>query len=111
MRKIVNKRPTIGVLAGIQVYYGTILGNFIGPLLYGAGSAAENCGCNLLSACGMDSSSYTTAHPAWPDSMYNSKGSKWGLLRENWKETKGENEGKRIIRFDADCSPSAPFLF
>jgi len=61
-----KKRPTIGVLAGIQVYYGTILGNFIGPLLHGVSSAAENRQCNLLLACGMDSSSYTAAHPAWP---------------------------------------------
>src|SRR6266540_3826383 len=66
MRKIAKKRPTIGVLAGVQVYYGTILGNFIGPLLHGVCSAAENRGCNLLLACGMDSSSYTSAHPAWP---------------------------------------------
>jgi len=66
MRKIAKKRPTIGVLAGIQVYYGTILGNFIGPLLHGVSSAAENRGCNLLLACGMDSSSYTAARPAWP---------------------------------------------
>ena len=66
MRKIAKKRPTIGVLAGVQVYYGTILGNFIGPLLHGVYSAAENRGCNLLLACGMDSSSYTAAHPAWP---------------------------------------------
>ena len=58
--------PTIGVLAGVQVYYGTILGNFIGPLLHGVSSAAENRGCNLLLACGMDSSSYTATHPAWP---------------------------------------------
>lgn len=66
MTKIANKRPTIGVLAGSQVYYGTILGNFIGPLLHGVTSAAENRQCNLLLACGMNSSSYTSAHPAWP---------------------------------------------
>ena len=66
MTKIADKRPTIGVLAGSQVYYGTILGNFIGPLLHGVTSAAENRQCNLLLACGMNSSSYTSAHPAWP---------------------------------------------
>ena len=66
MRRLQGKRPTIGVLAGVQVYYGTILGNFIGPLLHGVSSAAENRDCNLLLACGMDSSSYTSAHPAWP---------------------------------------------
>lgn len=61
-----GKIPTIGVLAGIQIYYGTILGNFIGPLLHGVYSAAQKRGCNLLLAGGMDSSSYTAAHPAWP---------------------------------------------
>ncbi len=66
MRESAKKRPTIGVLAGIQVYYGTILGNFIGPLLHGVSAAAENRGCNLLLAGGMDSLSYTVAHPAWP---------------------------------------------
>ena len=66
MRKITGKRPTIGVLAGVQIYYGTILGNFIGPLLHGVYSAAENWGCNLLLAGGMDSSPYTSARPAWP---------------------------------------------
>ena len=57
-----HKRPTIGILAGIQVYYGTISGNFIGPLLHGVSSAAENRQCNLLLACGMDSSSSAAAH-------------------------------------------------
>ena len=66
MARIANKRRTIGVLAGSQVYYGTILGNFIGPLLHGVASAAESRQCNLLLACGMNSSSYTSAHPAWP---------------------------------------------
>ncbi len=66
MRETAKKRSTIGVLAGIQVYYGTILGNFIGPLLHGVYSAAENRQCNLLLACGMDSSSYTAVRPAWP---------------------------------------------
>lgn len=61
------KIPTIGVLAGVQMYYGTILGNFVGPLLHGVYAAAQKRGCNLLLAGGMDSSSYTAAHPAWPD--------------------------------------------
>lgn len=60
------KIPTIGVLAGVQMYYGTILGNFVGPLLHGIYAAAQKRGCNLLIAGGMDSSSYTAAHPAWP---------------------------------------------
>ncbi len=58
--------PTIGVLAGVQMYYGTILGNFVGPLQHGIYAAAQKRGCNLLIAGGMDSSSYTAAHPAWP---------------------------------------------
>ncbi len=66
MRKSLKNIPTIGVLAGNQVYYGTILGNFIGPLLHGVSSAAENRQCNLLLACGMESTSFTAAHPAWP---------------------------------------------
>ena len=41
-----NSRPTIGVLAGAQVYYGTILGNFIGPVLQGVHAAAQERGCN-----------------------------------------------------------------
>lgn len=57
--------PTLGVLAGVQMYYGTILGNFVGPLLHGIYAAAQKRGCNLLIAGGMDSSSYTAAHPAW----------------------------------------------
>ena len=65
MKKVAQKRPTIGVLAGGHVYYGTILGNFIGPLLHGVCAAANDRQCNLLLACGMDNS-YTDARPAWP---------------------------------------------
>ena len=42
MKKVAQKRPTIGVLAGGHVYYGTILGNFIGPLLHGVCAAAND---------------------------------------------------------------------
>lgn len=65
MKKVAQTRPTIGVLAGGHVYYGTILGNFIGPLLHGVCAAATDRQCNVLLACGMDNS-YTNAHPAWP---------------------------------------------
>ena len=58
-------RPTVGVLAGAQVYYGTILGNFIGPVLQGVYAAAQARGCNLLLACGMEHSTIS-ARPAWP---------------------------------------------
>jgi signal transduction histidine kinase/DNA-binding LacI/PurR family transcriptional regulator/DNA-binding response OmpR family regulator len=60
-----RSRPTIGVLVGAQVYYGTILGNFIGPVLQGAHAAAQNRNCNLLLACGMEHSTIS-ARPAWP---------------------------------------------
>src|SRR5262245_6720323 len=65
MQRTKHSRPTVGVLAGAQVYYGTILGNFIGPVLQGAHSAAQNRGCNLLLACGMEHSTIS-ARPAWP---------------------------------------------
>src|SRR6185503_2371312 len=65
MQSTKRSRPTVGVLAGAQVYYGTILGNFIGLVLQGAHSAAQNRGCNLLLACGMEHSTIS-ARPAWP---------------------------------------------
>jgi DNA-binding LacI/PurR family transcriptional regulator len=65
MHSTQHNRPTVGVLAGAQVYYGTILGNFIGPVLHGAQAAAQKRGCNLLLACGMEHSTIS-ARPAWP---------------------------------------------
>jgi signal transduction histidine kinase/DNA-binding LacI/PurR family transcriptional regulator/AraC-like DNA-binding protein len=65
MQRTKRSRPTVGVLAGAQVYYGTILGNFIGLVLQGAHSAARNRGCNLLLACGVEHSTIS-ARPAWP---------------------------------------------
>ncbi len=65
MKKAAQKRPTIGVLTGGQVYNRTTLGNLIGPLLHGMCSAASDRQCNLLLACGMENSS-TSARPAWP---------------------------------------------
>jgi signal transduction histidine kinase/DNA-binding LacI/PurR family transcriptional regulator/AraC-like DNA-binding protein/response regulator of citrate/malate metabolism len=65
MQRTKHSRPTIGVLAGAQVYYGTILGNFIGPVLQGVHAAAQNRGCNVLLACGMEHSTIS-ARPAWP---------------------------------------------
>ena len=63
MRNTKHGRPTIGVLAGTQIYYGTILGNFTGPVLHGIYSAALERRCNLMLACGME---YTLPRPAWP---------------------------------------------
>jgi signal transduction histidine kinase/DNA-binding LacI/PurR family transcriptional regulator/AraC-like DNA-binding protein len=65
MQRTRPRRPTVGVLAGAQAYYGTILGNFIGPVLQGAHAAARVHGCNLLLACGMEHSTIA-ARPAWP---------------------------------------------
>ncbi len=65
MRKAAQKRPTIGVLSGSQIYDRTTPGNFVGPLLRGVYMAAQDRQCNLLLACGMESSS-TSIRPAWP---------------------------------------------
>jgi len=63
--------PTVGVLAGWQVYEGAAHG-FFDPVLRGiqAAASSQSPGCDLLLACGM---SYVTsedivipAHPAWP---------------------------------------------
>ncbi len=59
-----KKRITIGVLAGAQIYYRTILGNFIGPVLHGVASAAHDYDCNLLLSCGMEQLPQT--RPGWP---------------------------------------------
>src|SRR6266436_6047235 len=65
MKQAAQKRPTIGILAGGQVYNRTTSGAFIGPLLHGACSAASDRQCNLLLSCGMENSS-TAIRPAWP---------------------------------------------
>jgi signal transduction histidine kinase/DNA-binding LacI/PurR family transcriptional regulator/DNA-binding response OmpR family regulator len=60
-----KRRATIGVLLGAQAYYGTILGNYIGPVFRGVCSAAQDYGCNLLLSCGM--AHYNVlARPGWP---------------------------------------------
>src|SRR5689334_1094725 len=56
-------RPTIGVLAGWQVYEGTLDG-FLGPLLRGIQAAAADC--NLLFACGVGRGMGDAINPAWP---------------------------------------------
>ncbi|MBN2007271.1 MAG: substrate-binding domain-containing protein [Anaerolineae bacterium] len=58
-----RSRTTIGVLAGAQIYYRTILGNFVGPLLHGIASAAHDYGCNLLLSCGIEP--LPQARPGW----------------------------------------------
>jgi len=58
-----RSRPTIGVLAGWQVYEGTLDG-FLGPVLRGIRAAAQEC--NLLFACGVGHRMGDTISPAWP---------------------------------------------
>ncbi len=53
-------RPTIGVLAGWQVFTGTP-DSFLGHVFRGIQAAAHDRNCNLLMACGIDS-----GRPAWP---------------------------------------------
>src|SRR5262245_30302394 len=60
-----HSKPTVGLLGGAQADYGAIIGNFIGPVLQWAHAAAQNQGCNLLLACGMEHSTIS-ARPAWP---------------------------------------------
>lgn len=60
-----GSRPTIGVLAGWQVYEGTIPTSFLGPLLRGIYKAAKEQDCNLLLSCGVYHDP-TTHRPAWP---------------------------------------------
>ena len=53
-------RPTIGVLAGWQVFTGTP-DSFLAHVFRGIQAAAHDRNCNLLMACGIDS-----GQPAWP---------------------------------------------
>ncbi len=60
VRKPRSTRPTIGVLAGWQVFTGTP-DSFLGNVFRGIQAAASDRNCNLLMACGIDS-----GQPAWP---------------------------------------------
>ena len=55
-----HNRPTIGVLAGWQVFTGTP-DSFLGHVFRGIQAAAHDRDCNLLMGCGIDS-----GKPAWP---------------------------------------------
>jgi signal transduction histidine kinase/DNA-binding response OmpR family regulator/ABC-type sugar transport system substrate-binding protein len=61
------RRPTVGVLAGWQVYVGT-LHTFLGPLFRGIRSAARDLDCNLLLSCGVGPPIRFPweQRPAWP---------------------------------------------
>jgi signal transduction histidine kinase/DNA-binding LacI/PurR family transcriptional regulator/CheY-like chemotaxis protein len=66
MQDRIHVRPTIGVLAGWQVYEGYIHG-FLDLVLRGIYTAAQEQDCNLLLACGLGHAiSQMRLHPAWP---------------------------------------------
>jgi signal transduction histidine kinase/DNA-binding LacI/PurR family transcriptional regulator/AraC-like DNA-binding protein/DNA-binding LytR/AlgR family response regulator len=64
--KLKRDRPTIGVLAGWQVYAGA-LDTFLGPVYHGIRAAAQNLGCNLLLSCSIDlGTARGSPRLAWP---------------------------------------------
>ncbi len=66
MSRCIQRRPTIGVLAGWQVYEGYVHG-FLDMVLRGIHAEAQNQGCNLLLACGVGHAvGQTRLQPAWP---------------------------------------------
>jgi diguanylate cyclase (GGDEF)-like protein len=62
------RRPTIGVLAGWQVYERTTINWFLAALLQGVTQGARDLGCDLLLACGLGPriGDPHDARPAWP---------------------------------------------
>jgi signal transduction histidine kinase/DNA-binding LacI/PurR family transcriptional regulator/AraC-like DNA-binding protein len=66
MQKLVQRLPTIGVLAGWQVYEGYVHG-FLDLVLRGIHAEAQHQGCNLLLACGLGHAiGQVRLQPAWP---------------------------------------------
>ena len=66
MRSPIHRLPTIGVLAGWQVYEGYVHG-FLDLVLHGIHAEAQNQRCNLLLACGLGhAAGPIRIQPAWP---------------------------------------------
>ncbi|HEU0293012.1 MAG TPA: substrate-binding domain-containing protein, partial [Anaerolineales bacterium] len=66
MQSPIQSLPTIGVLAGWQVYEGYVHG-FLDLVLRGIHAEAQNRKCNLLLACGMGhAGGQVRLQPAWP---------------------------------------------
>ncbi|MCX7680581.1 MAG: substrate-binding domain-containing protein [Anaerolineae bacterium] len=62
-----HQHPTVGVLAGWQVYETVIPVSFLDPVLCGIRTAAREQHCNLLLACGMGpAAGPAESRPAWP---------------------------------------------
>ncbi len=61
-------RPTIGVLAGWQIYWTARPLSYLNPIFRGIRQAAEDLDCNLLLGCGLGptASSSDPLRPAWP---------------------------------------------
>src|SRR5215216_6925807 len=67
MQGRIRRLPTIGVLAGWQVYEGYVHG-FLDLVLRGIHAEAQDQGCNLLLACGLGHASVRVRlQPAWPE--------------------------------------------
>lgn len=63
-----HHRPTIGVLAGWQLYRTATTFSYLNPVFSGINRAALEMGCNLLLGCGMGTSASAVdpIRPAWP---------------------------------------------
>lgn len=61
-------RPTIGVLAGWQIYWTARPLSYLNPIFRGIRQAAEDLGCNLLLGCGLGPNATFSdpLRPAWP---------------------------------------------
>jgi signal transduction histidine kinase/DNA-binding LacI/PurR family transcriptional regulator/DNA-binding response OmpR family regulator len=63
----VRERPTIGVLAGWQMYHRANPDRFLSSIFRGICAAAQHHACNVLLACGLRPSGNSgEARPAWP---------------------------------------------
>src|SRR5437016_46034 len=66
-KRSVRERPTIGVLAGWQMYRRANPDRFLGSIFSGICAAAQRSDCNVLLACGLGPSGGDGgASPAWP---------------------------------------------
>ena len=63
-----HRRPTIGVLAGWQIYWTARPLSYLNPIFRGIRQAAADLGCNLLLGCGLGptATSSDPLRPAWP---------------------------------------------
>jgi len=64
-----EKRNTIGVLVGFQVYEGSFANPFVSPMVRGIQTAARDQGLNLLIGCGIGRglTGQRLYYPAWPE--------------------------------------------